>query len=561
VVARALAEREHVEVDEPTPAPEAQRAETHPVLDLQRTAGNAAVARALREGGTPLEPSLRAAMERRLGGDLGSVRIHAGTDADASARAVNARAYTVGQDVVLGEGADDASLEHELVHTLQQPKGRVDGEAVQVAPRGTSLEQAAERGSAQGSTGRPVLQRQPAPDAQAEPESLFTIFVADEARKTDVRFARDQARKDAAAIRKAGTLTKDDRDLVKAKLRFFEGDAWQAYSDTIRPALVEVTQEEIDMGEPAPKPKLEMPNARLKSLQEQPTYIDNEIQKVSFYFAEQAIIHYRDGTTYELGLAPKWMKPPVVEVDYLTPEWQIHAWGPPSGTGPFGYINEAEPPPSTAWSDLPKFVHGVDFYVEPGTGRVIPSRINMLTAPNLCRVLRDSLKQWEEEYVGPAVELGTKGVAIVGMYAGQGGGYSTNTGIVATKMFQSTVSRALSPTARKMAGEMDSLLAKEELGTIEAGGVEFTGVTVEKVGSTVAVKRIMSSAAVPGQGTGYVMAIEFERAAVEVGRMNGAKTVTVDVGIIVNEGWKKVLEGRGYVEISPWQWVKTIKVQ
>ena len=97
-----------------------------------------------------------------------------------------------------------------------------------------------------------ALQRQPAPGGQAEPESLFTIFVAEDAKKTDVRFARDQGRKDAARIRKAGTFSTEERQLVRAKLRFFEGDAWTAYSDTIRPALVEATQEEIEMEGDAP---------------------------------------------------------------------------------------------------------------------------------------------------------------------------------------------------------------------------------------------------------------------------------------------------------------------
>jgi uncharacterized protein DUF4157 len=570
VAVNALAEREHVEVDEPTAAPEARRPETHPALDLQRTAGNAAVVRVLREAGRPLEPDVRAPMEHRLGRDLGGVRIHAGADAAASARAVNARAFTVGQDVVLGEGAAGPSvLAHELVHTLQQPKGRVDGEAVQVEPQGTSLEQAAERGVPQGSTGRPALQRQPAPGAKDEPESLFTIFVAPEGRKTDVRFARDQAQKDSARIRKAGTLSREDRHLVRAKLIFFEGDAWKVYGDTIRPALVEVTQEEIEMEGDAPtggpKAKPDLPTHQLTFLQEQPTYIDNEIKEVNYYFAELAIIHYRDGSKYELGLSPRWMKPPVVEVDYLTPAEQIRPYGDASGR--FGYMNEAEmsqAPRTMPYADLLKtYVHGVDFYVEKGTGRVIPSRINMLTAPTLCRILRDSLKRWEEEYVEPAVYIGARGTAIVGMYAGQGG-LPTNTGVAATKMFVSKAAPrvALSVEGKQLAVEMDKLLAGGGSKTLEAGGVQFQRVEVTSQGSTMVVSRFMSKAAKPGQGAGFRMAKEFEDAAAEVGRLNGAKTVKVDVGTIINPGWREVLEARGYEYIAEeGVWVKTIKLE
>src|SRR5262249_46573098 len=37
-------------------------------------------------------------------------------------------------------------------------------------------------------------------------------------------------------------------------------------------------------------------------------YIDNNIQKISFFGAEQAIIYYSNGSSLELGLVPRWMK-------------------------------------------------------------------------------------------------------------------------------------------------------------------------------------------------------------------------------------------------------------
>jgi Domain of unknown function (DUF4157) len=575
VVAHAVAERERVELDVPAAAPDARRPEAHSALDLQRTAGNTAVARVLQQAGRPLDAHVRAAMERRLGGDLGGVRVHTNADAAASARAVNARAYTVGQEVVFGEGELERGggdlLAHELVHTLQQPARRANGEAISVEPQGTSLERAAEQpDGTHGSTGRTALQRQPTPGGQAEPESLFTIFVADEAKKTDVRFARDQAQKDAARIRKAGELSTEERQLVRAKLRFFEGAAFWAYGNTVRPALIEVTQEEIEMEGDAPAggamaaaQAVGDMTKRLKFLQEQPTYIDNEIKEVNYFTAELAIIHYRDGTKYELGLVPKWMKPPVVEVDYVTPAEQIRPYAEPSGR--FGYMNEpemAQAPRTMPYAELLKtYVRDVDFYVEKGTGRVIPSRINMLTAPNLCRILLDSLRRYEEN-VELGATLGAKGTAIIGMYAGQGG-LPTNTGVAATKMFQSTAARvALSASGKKLAREMDALLASGGTKTLEAEGVQFAGVEVSKQGSVLAVKRFMSKALKPGQGAGYRMAKEFEDAAAEVGRLNGAKTVTVDVGIIINPGWRQILEARGYVWIvEEGRWVKTIKVE
>jgi hypothetical protein len=73
-------------------------------------------------------------MESRFGYDFGRVRIHADGAAVASARAVNALAYTVGNHVVLGAGAFPIAsteshrlLAHELTHVIQQD--HVSGEA------------------------------------------------------------------------------------------------------------------------------------------------------------------------------------------------------------------------------------------------------------------------------------------------------------------------------------------------------------------------------------------------------------------------------------------------
>jgi hypothetical protein len=66
-------------------------------------------------------------MEPRFGYDFSRVRVHAGSRAGDSARAVNALAYTVGNDIVFGAGQFRPStlegrllLAHELAHTLQQ---------------------------------------------------------------------------------------------------------------------------------------------------------------------------------------------------------------------------------------------------------------------------------------------------------------------------------------------------------------------------------------------------------------------------------------------------------
>ena len=72
-------------------------------------------------------------MESSFGTDFADVRVHSGGGAAASARAVDAHAYTVGNEIVLGDGHDQGSpegartLAHELTHVVQQRSGAVEG--------------------------------------------------------------------------------------------------------------------------------------------------------------------------------------------------------------------------------------------------------------------------------------------------------------------------------------------------------------------------------------------------------------------------------------------------
>jgi|GEM_PF-1259762 len=81
----------------------------------------------LQSPGHPLDPAIRRFMEPRFDHDFSHVRVHTDARAGASARAVNALAYTVGRDIVFGEGQYSAAtkegqqlIAHELTHTIQQ---------------------------------------------------------------------------------------------------------------------------------------------------------------------------------------------------------------------------------------------------------------------------------------------------------------------------------------------------------------------------------------------------------------------------------------------------------
>jgi outer membrane lipoprotein SlyB len=103
---------------------------------IQRLAGQAndgmettpaSVDHVLASSGIPLEPELRQDMEQRFDHDFSQVQVHTGGTAEQSAREVNARAYTVGNNIVFGTGQFEPSsyegrrlIAHELTHVVQQ---------------------------------------------------------------------------------------------------------------------------------------------------------------------------------------------------------------------------------------------------------------------------------------------------------------------------------------------------------------------------------------------------------------------------------------------------------
>ncbi|MFF0739181.1 DUF4157 domain-containing protein [Streptomyces sp. NPDC004111] len=175
---------------------------------LQRTAGNAAVARMLQRAGhlqeqhehgagcghgeavseqpavqrsavhdvlarpgRPLDDARRTEMETRLDADFSDVRIHDDSAARASAAEVGARAYTSGSHVVIGQGGGDMhTLAHELTHVIQQRRGPVagtdNGAGLRVSDPSDRFEREAEANAHRAMSGRseaaPAVQRRPA---------------------------------------------------------------------------------------------------------------------------------------------------------------------------------------------------------------------------------------------------------------------------------------------------------------------------------------------------------------------------------------------------------------
>jgi hypothetical protein len=89
-----------------------------------------------RGGGHALDGGVQSQMGEALGADFSGVRVHANADADGLNRSLQARAFTVGQDIYFrqGEYSPGSStgrelLAHELTHVVQQSPGAVQTKA------------------------------------------------------------------------------------------------------------------------------------------------------------------------------------------------------------------------------------------------------------------------------------------------------------------------------------------------------------------------------------------------------------------------------------------------
>lgn len=151
---------------------------------------------ALSSGGHSLDHQTRSFFEPRLGYDLSSVRIHTDSTAGQSARAIDARAYTLGSAIVFAEGeyrpeADGGKrlLAHELAHVIQQGTGKI-----------------------------PTLRRQRAGESADEGEDLCS-----EDHEAEAREALNNA---YHWIRRTIHRINSDHEGTEADLRYYFGDTY-----------------------------------------------------------------------------------------------------------------------------------------------------------------------------------------------------------------------------------------------------------------------------------------------------------------------------------------------
>jgi len=147
----------------------------------------AVVQTVLQSAGQPLANHERGFMESRFGRDFSSVRVHTGAAAAQSAQAIDAAAYTLGDNIVFGAGRYAPStaggrrlLAHELAHVAQQAGQPVSaGAALELGSAHSAHEIAADRAA------DAVMNAAPAP--AAETATISNGERAESARKYDTQ--------------------------------------------------------------------------------------------------------------------------------------------------------------------------------------------------------------------------------------------------------------------------------------------------------------------------------------------------------------------------------------
>ena len=232
-------------------------------VQRDRLEGTPALERNIRElahGGQPLCKSIRAFFEMQFGYDLSTVRLHTDARAAEAARVLKARAFTVGHDLILGQGqyAPETSagrrlLAHELAHVLQQNSPvafsppRVQRQAEEVAPAGgiVSIEE-------------PLFEIREVLEESAEnlienlveeavPQTRMLILTVKlsnafgEGLERGILNARKRLDYDAIVTRLAGKSDYDEKDIEDFQhLRRWQKNAVDAFPDIVREGLSEL---------------------------------------------------------------------------------------------------------------------------------------------------------------------------------------------------------------------------------------------------------------------------------------------------------------------------------
>lgn len=125
-----------------------------------------------RGGGASLDSGTQSRMEQSFGSSFDDVRIHTDSEADSLNRSVSARAFTTGSDIFFSQNAspsDSNLLAHELTHVVQQRESSPGSGPMTVGPAGDSHERAADSAAMSVASGAPAATAQRQEDPSLDP--------------------------------------------------------------------------------------------------------------------------------------------------------------------------------------------------------------------------------------------------------------------------------------------------------------------------------------------------------------------------------------------------------
>jgi hypothetical protein len=290
-------------------------------------------------------------------------------------------------------------------------------------------------------------------------------------------------------------------------------------------------------------------------------YIDNNMKSIEFYQAELAIVHYQDGSQLRLGLVPEWIESPIEGVDYRTfPE--VHRGVLTEEPGALKFIprgTEIEAPPTITYGEfLELTTQTVRFRVEPGSGKIVPTEVNSLTAPRLCTVLREAESQYVKSFdamaEGTVQALEKLGVIVtLASLLTPGGALGRGTAAreagkrgAAGRAGASAAAGVATRAEEQLLSKFASLLKSGATETMTIEGVKFVNVRVALKGGELLVRRLGIQNVSRLAGQGRLVHAAYEQAAIAAARQAGATSARVALETVVNQSWKTYLQSRGY---------------
>lgn len=187
--------------------------------------------------GSPLPGNTRAFMEPKFGANFSEVRIHTDRQAAEMTKAVNARAFTTGNNIFFGEnqyspgtGSGDRLIAHELTHTLQQrslPAAQISSQGLSV-PTAQNADQIyrkaarAETSPKPGGENAPGVMELKGKDKFEPPDPIASYLEGRDTSTVNVRFG-NMAQGPIIVAKKSRGKYEIDRQAVSLTHPFFAG--------------------------------------------------------------------------------------------------------------------------------------------------------------------------------------------------------------------------------------------------------------------------------------------------------------------------------------------------